>query len=76
MIQPKFRTISVSKDTLSRWCKDIVLTEKQKFRLINLRKYGQKKGSIIAAENKRSSRLKKIKQYQIEGKKEIGKLTN
>lgn len=48
--------VSVSKDTISRWCKNIPLTLKQKETLLNNKKWGQRKGSIIAAENKKKIR--------------------
>ena len=41
--------VFVSKDTLSKWCRDIVLTDNQKQNLIKRRQYGQRKGSLIAA---------------------------
>lgn len=66
--------IPVSKDTISRWCKDVVLTSSQKLRLIQNKKFGQKKGSLIAAENKRQARIKRTNQIQKEAKKELGKL--
>lgn len=68
--------IHVSKDTISRWCRDIVLTESQKNRLIENKKLGQKKGSIIAAENKKKLRFQMIKQINIISKKELGKIKN
>ncbi|OGK36827.1 hypothetical protein A3F03_01230 [Candidatus Roizmanbacteria bacterium RIFCSPHIGHO2_12_FULL_41_11] len=67
--------VRVSKDTICRWCRDIALSERQKRRLIGLKTYGQKKGSLIAAENKRRIRLEKIIYYQNKGKKEVGKLS-
>lgn len=47
------QVISVSKNSISRWCQEIQLTEEQQNELISRKKYGQRKGSIIAAENKR-----------------------
>ena len=63
--------INVSKDTISRWCRSIELTQKQKERLVNNKIYGQKKGSIIAASNKRRIRQEKIKIINYQAKKEI-----
>ena len=63
--------INVSKDTISRWCRSIELTQKQKERLVNNKIYGQKKGSIIAASNKRRIRHEKIKIINYQAKKEI-----
>ncbi len=65
------KSVSVSKDTLSRWCRDIKLTKKQKQKLIKRKLLGQKKGSIIAAENKRKKRLELIKKIFIHSKKDI-----
>lgn len=68
------RKVNVSKDTLSRWCKDILLTDEQKTRLIYNKSLGQKKGSLVAAENKRSLRIKKTTKIYEDSCKEIGKL--
>lgn len=67
--------IKVSKDTLSRWCRDIKLTKKQKQKLIERRSLGQKKGSIIAAENKRKKRLELIEKIFIQSEQDIKKLS-
>ncbi len=67
--------INVSKDTISRWCKDIVLTQEQKLRLINNKKFGQRKGSIVAAENKRLNRVNNTKQIFADAQKELGNLS-
>lgn len=68
--------ISVSKDTLSRWCKDIQLTEEQKLRLITNKINGQKKGSLVAAENKRQARLNRINIIRKQSIMQIGSLSN
>lgn len=67
--------IPVSKDTISRWCKDIELSSSQKQRLLKKKLFGQKKGSLIAAENKKKQRTQKIKEIQKIAKKEIGDLS-
>lgn len=67
--------IHVSKDTLSRWCRDIQLTQDQLIRLINKKKNGQKKGSIVAAQNKRNSRIIKTKEIHEESAKQVGMFT-
>lgn len=64
--------VKVSKDTISRWCRDIKLTKNQEERLINNKKIGQKKGSIIAAKKKRLQRIQNIKNIYISAKKQIG----
>ena len=68
-------SVPVSKDTISRWCKDIVLTERQKIKLLSMKMYGQKKGSLIAAENKRVNRIKRTDEIIQDAKKEIGILS-
>ncbi len=68
------KKIKVSKDTLSRWCRDISLTEEQKQKLMKNKIYGQKKGSIIAAENKIKRRIREIERINKNASKEIGKL--
>lgn len=69
------KEVSVSKDTLSRWCRDIKLSNEQKERLINKKINGQKKGSLIAAENKRNKRLELINSINLKTKKQLGKLS-
>jgi hypothetical protein len=69
------QSVHVSKDTISRWCKDIPLTEQQKQRLISNKRFGQHKGSIIAAENKRIARDKKIIRIYKDSRKQLGKLS-
>lgn len=66
------KDIHVSKDTISRWCKDIQLSDKQKQRLISNREFGQRKGSIIAAENKRRKREERTRNIFSEAKKQLG----
>lgn len=66
--------ISVSKDTISRWCRDIQLTDKQKIRLMNNKKFGQKKGSLIAADNKRRKRIQNTKEIFKQSARELGGL--
>ena len=68
------QTIPVSKDTISRWCKDIELSNEQKQKLIKNKQFGQKKGSLIAAENKKNQRIKKTLEIQKIAKAEIGDL--
>lgn len=66
--------VTVSKDTISRWCRDISLTESQKRRLVGKKKFGQKKGSLVAAENKRKKRKERVQKIFSEAKREIGKI--
>lgn len=66
--------IHVSKDTISRWCRDIELTSEQKRKLLENKMFGQRKGSIVAADNKRQARIIRTKTIYEEAKKEIGNL--
>lgn len=66
--------IVVSKGTLSAWCKDIRLTKEQELRLMQSKQLGQRKGSLVAAENKRNKRILRTENIQEEAKKEIGDL--
>lgn len=67
--------IDVAKGTLSDWCKEIALTEAQQLRLLNNASIGQRKGSMVAANNKRNRRLERIANIRNEAEKEIGKLS-
>ena len=67
--------VRISKDTISRWCRDIVLTKDQKLRLIGNKIFGQQKGSLIAAENKRKARIAKTRDILRYTKKELGRVT-
>lgn len=66
--------VKVSKDSLSRWCREIPLTDIQKERLLVNKVLGQKKGSIIAADNKRAHRINHTNEIFKNAEKEIGKL--
>lgn len=67
-------TIIISKDTISRWCRDIPLTEKQKLRLLSNKQFGQKKGSQVAADNKRRKRIERTKLIRKQARIEMGDL--
>ncbi len=67
--------MNVSKDTISRWCRDIVLTKEQKKRLLNNKSFGQRKGSLVAAENKRQKRISRTREIFERSKIELGKLS-
>lgn len=67
--------LPVSKSNLSDWCKDIPLTKKQEHRLLRIKSLGQRKGSIIAARNKRITRIKRTKEIFKKAKLELGKLS-
>ena len=66
--------IPVSKDTISRWCRDIILTKSQQQRLLNKKMFGQRKGSQVAAGNKREKRLIRTREIFVKSKNELGEL--
>lgn len=64
--------VPVSKNTLSRWCRDIPLSSLQEKRLLEKKVLGQRRGSLVAANNKR---IRRIQAWEItikETKKELG----
>lgn len=69
------QVVNVSKNSISRWCQDIELTQRQKKDLITRKMGGQKKGSIVAAENKRNLRKSLEEQSFQKAKSEIGLLS-
>jgi hypothetical protein len=66
--------VDVSKDTISRWCRDIKLTNKQKEKLLSNKMLGQRKGSLVAADNKRQKRIERTKEIFKQSKIELGEL--
>lgn len=73
--QEILQRVSVSKDSISRWCKDIVLTESQKKILTRKTTLGQRKGSIIAADKKRQKRLSDTKRIFDQALQELGTIS-
>ncbi|TSC88714.1 MAG: Uncharacterized protein G01um10145_740 [Microgenomates group bacterium Gr01-1014_5] len=67
--------LPVSKSSLSDWCKEIPLTKKQELRLLRLKSLGQRKGSIIAAQNKRRFRICRTKEIFKMAKQELGRIS-
>lgn len=67
--------VNVSKDTISRWCRDIILSEEQKRRLLENKSLGQKKGSLVAADNKREARILRTQTIFQQAKRELGDLS-
>ena len=67
--------INVPKSTLSGWCRDIALTEKQALRLFKNKLKGSARGRIIGAKRQQAKRLKQIADMLTEGKSEVGELS-
>lgn len=66
------QTISVSKSTISQWCKDVEITNAQKKRLLLKKQFGQHKGSIVAADNKRRLRIERTNKIRKKAKETLG----
>lgn len=60
--------------SISKWCRDVVLTPGQTERLIKRQESGSRKGRIIAAERLRGQRLREVELLKNKGLKEIGEL--
>lgn len=69
------KKLKVSRSSVSLWIRDIKLTEKQLRKLYLNKRTGALKGSIIAAMNKMRRREKITEKLNMEGKKEIGKIS-
>ncbi len=69
------KKVPVSKDTLSRWCRDVILTSSQLGRLRKRRLIGAEKGRIIGAKKQQCDRVKRTKKLLEKGKREIGLLS-
>ena len=67
--------ISVSKDTISLWCRDIKLTEDQIERLAKKRKDAALRGRIKGAKRQQAERVRKTLELLKNGEKEIGQLS-
>lgn len=66
------KTVHVSKDTLSRWCRDVILTPSQMEELRSKRLRGAARGRIIGAKKQQHDRIKRTKELIKKGKKEVG----
>jgi len=60
--------------SISRWCRDIILTSEQIKRLIKKQESGSYKGRLIVTEKLRKQRLKEVKLLRKEGLKDVGRL--
>ncbi len=69
------KQIDVSKDTISRWCRDVKLTKAQKLRLYQKKYSGGLRGCIIGAKKKQKEREDLTRKLTEKGKKEIGNVS-
>lgn len=67
------KIIEVPKGTLSGWCRDVAITEKQALRLFNNKLTGSAKGRIVGAKKQQKKRIDQIAEMLSKGKKQIGK---
>jgi hypothetical protein len=69
------RKVPVSKDTLSRWCRDVILTPGQLERLRKKKLKGAEKGRFIGAKRQQQERIKRTKELFRKGREEVGGLS-
>lgn len=69
------KVIPVSKDSISRWCRSIPLTDSQSKKLENNKRESVYKASSIAASNKRKKKEDEIKMFMNEGSLSVGNLS-
>lgn len=69
------KQVKVSKDTISRWCKDVILSPKQLDRLLQNKLNGATKGRLIGAKKQQNERIERSKLLFEKGVSKIGKLT-
>jgi len=70
------KKIGISRSTVSFWCRDVELTPEQLNNLHQKMIRGGYKGRMIGARAQYERRINKIKKYNKEGIKEIGKLSD
>lgn len=66
------KELGVARSSVSKWVRDVKLTEKQIKQLYLNKKTGQLRGCIVAARNKQNRRAELVSRLKEEGKKEIG----
>ncbi|MBU2028726.1 hypothetical protein KJ761_02430 [Patescibacteria group bacterium] len=66
--------LKVSKGSVSLWCSDIELTEKQKMKLHNEMVRGSYEGRMIGVQMQKDKKIKKIEECSLRAKKDIVKL--
>lgn len=69
------KRVSVSKDTVSRWCRDVILTPSQMERLLMRKLKGGEKGRLIAAKLKHDKRMEEVETLLKQGVRDVGVLT-
>lgn len=67
--------IDIPKSTLSGWCRDVALTEKQALRLFKNKLKGSARGRIIGAKRQQLKRIAQITEMLRKGKNDVGLLS-
>jgi len=65
------KKLGISKSTVSKWCRDIVLSEEQILKLLNNKSLGLKKAQLKGALVQKTRRLARIEEYVLEGCKKF-----
>jgi transcriptional regulator with XRE-family HTH domain len=68
--------LGVSKSSVSGWCRDVILTKKQKDRLISNSIKGGHKGRIIGANMNKQKRLDSLAFYEAEGREMLSRISS
>lgn len=68
--------IHLPKSTISRWCKNVVLSKSQLNKLFIKKIRGLKQGRIKGILSQRLKRLEKLKNYKVEGDKRFSRLSS
>lgn len=69
------KRVKVSKDTISRWCRDVILSPEQMERLLKRKLAGSERGRLINTKKQQEKRLRETEYLLKQGKKEVGKLS-
>lgn len=67
--------VNVSKDTLSRWCRGVILTPEQLESLRRKKLDGAERGRLIGAKRQQENRIARTVELAARGKKEVGRLS-
>lgn len=68
------KKVKVSKDTISRWCRDIILSSEQLNRLLQNKLNGATKGRMIGSKKQQAERIKRSQMLFDIGISKVGKL--
>jgi hypothetical protein len=67
--------VSVSKGSISRWCRDIKLSKRQIKNLQQKQRYGSYKGRLAGANRQKETRIENTKKLLSKGIKKVGSLS-